>query len=186
MGKIEIIAQIIGIFGMASNILSYQFKNKLKILIFQMCGAAFFSINFFLLGAIAGAVVNIINVALSLVFMYKDKTHAYHIAWSIGFSVLYVSAYVLSFLVFGVEPTAKNLITEFFPLIGAITTVISYRIKNASAIRKIGLIRSPAWLTYDILTFSIGGILCEIFTLISIITAILRYGEGKRKNIIKE
>ena len=182
MEKIEIIAQIIGIFGMASLILSYQFKNKFTILIFQMCGAAFFSINFFLLGAFAGAIINIINVALSLVYMYKDKTHAYHIAWSIGFSVIYVSAYVLSFLVFGVEPTPRNLITELFPLIGAITTIISYKIKDASAIRKIGLIRSPAWLTYGILTFSIGSILCEIFTLASIITGIVRYGEGKRKN----
>ena len=114
MQPIEIIAQIIGIFGMAANIFSYQQKNKSSVIVLQLCGAALFTANFFMLGAITGAIMNIINVALSLVFLYKDKTRADHIAWAIGFATAYVTAYILTFAVFGKEPTAVNLITEFF------------------------------------------------------------------------
>ena len=181
MQPIEIIAQIIGIFGMAANIFSYQQKNKSSVIVLQLCGAALFTANFFMLGAITGAIMNIINVALSLVFLYKDKTRADHIAWAISFATAYVTAYILTFAVFGKEPTAVNLITEFFPLIGTITTIISYKMKDAKAIRRLGFIRSPAWLAYDVLVFSIGGILCEIFTLISIIVGTIRLDIKKQE-----
>lgn len=182
MEAIDIIAQIIGIFGMAANIWSYQLKNKTSVLIFQLCGAALFTVNFLLLGAITGAIMNMINVALSLVFVYKEKTHADHIAWAIGFAAAYVASYILTFAVFGKEPTLTNLITEFFPLIGTITTIISYKMTGAKAIRRLGFIRSPAWLAYDILVFSIGGILCEVFTLISIVIGTIRLDRKKQEN----
>ena len=181
MQPIEIIAQIIGIFGMAANIWSYQQKKKNIVIVLQLCGAALFTANFFMLGAITGAILNMINVALSLVFLYKDKTHADHIAWAIGFAIAYIASYVMTFAVFGKEPSAKNLITEFFPVIGTLLTIVSYRMKDAKAIRRIGFIRSPAWLAYDVLVFSIGGILCEIFTLISIIVGTIRFDIKKQE-----
>lgn len=181
MQPVEIIAQIIGIFGMAANIWSYQQKKKSTVITLQLCGAALFAVNFFMLGAITGAILNIINVALSLVFVYKDKIHADHIAWAIGFALAYITSYMMTFAVFRKEPTAANLITEFFPVIGTLLTIVSYKMKDAKAIRRLGFIRSPAWLAYDVLVFSIGGILCEILTLISIIIGTIRL-DIKKKN----
>jgi len=182
MEPIEIIAQAVGICGMAVNILSYQPKKKKTVLILQLFGAALFTVNFFMLGAITGAILNMINVALSLVFVFKDKTHADHIAWAIGFAIAYIGSYVLTFVLFGVEPTPKNLITEFFPVIGTLLTILSYKMKDAKAIRRIGFVRSPAWLIYDALVFSVGGVLCEVFTLISIIIATIRL-DIKKENL---
>ena len=54
MTPIEIIAQIVGIFGMLASVLSYQQKGKARILFFQLLGSALFVVNFFMLGAFSG------------------------------------------------------------------------------------------------------------------------------------
>ncbi len=182
MEPIEIIAQAVGIVGMTFNILSYQPKTKKNVLILQLIGAAFFTVNFFLLKAITGAVLNIVNVALALVFAFKEKTRAEHPAWAVGFCAAYICSYVLTFTLFGLEPTTANLITEIFPVIGTLLTVLSYKMKDAKAIRKIGLFRSPAWLMYNIFVFSIGGIICEVVTIVSIIIAIIRLDIKKEES----
>ena len=180
MQPIELIAQIIGIFGMAANIASYQLKSKKAVLVLQLCGAILFSLNFILLGAITGAIMNSINILLSLVFIFKDKTNANHIAWTIGFIAAYATSYVLTFVLFGTDFNIKSALTEALPLVGTVTTVISYRMKGAKAIRRLGFIRSPAWLVYDALVLSIGGVLCEVFSLISITIGTIRLDSKKK------
>lgn len=177
----EIVAQVIGIGGMAANIWSYQQKSKTGVIVLQFMGASLFTLNFLLLGAITGAMLNVINIFLSIVFLLKDKVKADHIAWAILFFAAYTAAYVMTFTVFEVEPIAANFVREAFPLLGTYLTVISYRQTNAAAIRKLGLIRSPAWLIYDALVFSIGGVICEVISLISIVTGIIRL-DLKKKN----
>ena len=58
-------------------------------------------------------------------------------------------------------------------------TTISYRLTDAKAIRRYGLISSPCWLVYNIANFSIGAILCEILSLGSIVLGILRLDKQK-------
>jgi len=177
----EIVAQAIGIGGMTANILSYQQKSKTGVIVLQFAGAALFTINFLLLGAITGAMLNGINILLSIVFLLKDKVKADHIAWAILFFAAYTAAYVMTFTVFGMEPTVPNFAREALPLLGTYLTVISYRKRDAAAIRRLGLIRSPAWLIYDALVFSIGGVVCEVISLVSIVTAIIRLDIKKEK-----
>ena len=177
----EIVAQVIGIGGMAAHIWSYQQKSKTGVIVLQFMGASLFTLNFLLLGAITGAMLNVINIFLSIVFLLKDKVKADHIAWAILFFAAYTAAYVMTFTVFEVEPIAANFVREAFPLLGTYLTVISYRQTNAAAIRKLGLIRSPAWLIYDALVFSIGGVICEVISLVSIVTGIIRL-DLKKKN----
>ena len=177
----SLIPQIIGIIGMTLNILSYQPKNKKNILLLQLCGSIFFAVNLLWLGAITGAILNLINIALTLVFLYKDKTRAHRFIWFVIFSVAYISAYVVSFVIFKKEPSIQNLTVELLPVIASILAVISYRMKDSKAIRKLGWIRSPLWLIYDAVAFSIGGILCEVFTLVSILVGVLRLDINKKK-----
>ena len=50
MEPIEIIAQIIGIFGMTVNLLAYQQKKQFNLILFQFFGSGLFFLNFLLLG----------------------------------------------------------------------------------------------------------------------------------------
>ena len=55
-----------------------------------------------------------------------------------------------------------------------VISTISFRTKNAATVRKLSLFNSPLWLVYDALEKSIGGTLCEVMCLISIVVGIIR------------
>ena len=174
MTTTQIIAQVIGIFAMVFNLLSYQQKTRNKAIIFQFFGTTLFTVNFLMLGAMVGGLLNLVGAVRAIIFINKEKLRADHIAWQIGFVIVYFASYILTFTVFGKEPTVFNFIIEFLPLIGMIATTISYRFTDAKAIRRFGLISSPAWLVYNIANMAVGAILCEVLSLGSIIIGIIR------------
>lgn len=176
----DLFAQIIGLFAMAFNILSYQRKTRLGVIGFQLIGSALFAVNFFLLGATVGALLNVLSAIRAVVFMNKERLRADHPAWLIGFTAAYLASYVLTFTAFGKEATAANLIAEFLPVIGMIATTISFRFTDAKAIRRFGLISSPCWLAYNLVTGSIGAICCEVLSLGSVLLGIWRLDRNTR------
>ncbi len=179
MEPIKIIAQMIGIAAMACNIISYQGKTQKTVIALQLCGSVLFSVNFLMLGATVGGILNIIAVIRAVVFLFKDKFKAEHSAWFIGFLASYGAVYILNFAVFGKEATILNLCIELLPVIGMTALNIGYRMKNASAVRSLGLVSSPAWLIYNISARSWGAIVCEVFTLVSILVGIFRHDKKK-------
>ena len=180
METTEIIAQAIGIFAMAFNLLSYQQKTRNGAIVFQLFGTTLFTINFLMLGAMVGGLLNLVGAIRAIIFINKEKLKADHIAWQFCFIAVYFASYILTFTVFGKEATVFNLIIEFLPLIGMIATTISYRFSDAKSIRKFGLISSPAWLVYNIANMSVGAILCEVLSLGSIIIGIIRLDKQKK------
>ena len=180
METTEIIAQAIGIFAMAFNLLSYQQKTRKGAIIFQLFGTTLFTINFLMLGAMVGGLLNLVGAIRAIIFINKEKLRADHIAWQIGFIAVYFASYILTFTAFGKEATVFNLIIEFLPIIGMIATTISYRFSDAKSIRKFGLISSPAWLVYNIANMAVGAILCEVLSLGSIIIGIIRLDRKKK------
>lgn len=181
MTPIEIAAQIISIVGMAMNVLSFQQKNKKTVITFQFFGGALFAVSFFMLGAVVGAIMNIIAVVRAVIYMNKERFHTERIEWVYAFTALFFISYVLTFTVIGKEPSLKNLIVEMLPIIGMIATTVSFRLEGAKEIRRLGLISAPAWLTYNIFCFSLGGILCESFGIISIFVGMIRFDFKKTK-----
>ena len=52
---------------------------------------------------------------------------------------------------------------------------------DAKAVRICGFISSPCWLIYNCVNMTVGGILCETISLISILSAYLRLDVRNRK-----
>ena len=75
-----------------------------------------------------------------------------------------------------------NFAIESLPVIGMTALNVGFRLKKASDIRKCGLVSSPAWLIYNIAAGSLGAILCEIFTLLSIFIGMLRHDKPRVKD----
>lgn len=171
----QIIAQAIGILAMAFNILSYQGKKQKTVIALQLFGGGLFAVNFLMLGATVGGILNIIAFVRAIVFLFKDKLKADRLPWLIGFILSYITVYVLNFTVFDKEITAYNLIIELLPVIGMVALNIGFRLKNAADIRKCGLVSSPAWLIYNVAVGSWGAIICETLTLISIFVGMFRH-----------
>ena len=169
------IAQVISLFAMAFTCISFMQRKKSTVLVLQLIGGSLFSIQYFMLGAITGGLLNILSVIRAIVFLNNDKLKANHPAWSIGFTVCYFISYASVFLVFGKEPTFANLFFEILPVIAMVLSLISFRYSDAKYIRRYGLGCSPLWLTYNIANFSIGAIICEVLNLFSILIGILRH-----------
>ena len=180
MDTIEITAQIIGLIAMFFNLFSYQQKTRKGAIICQLFGTILFTINFFMLGATVGAIMNFIGALRAVIFINKEKLKADHIGWFISFTVIYIASYVLTFTVLDKQPTAVNFVLEFLPVIGMVATTHSYRLTDAKAIRKFGLISAPVWLIYNIANFSVGAIICEVLSLASIIIGIVRLDRKKQ------
>ena len=181
MGIYEITAQAIGIVAMALNILSFQQKAQRNIIIMQFFGASLFAVNMFMIGATVGGLLNLIGAFRALVFANKQKFRADKIIWVHFFNLLYLASYVLTFAVFGKEPTTINFIIEFLPIIGMVASGIGFYLSEAKTVRTLGLVSSPSWLVYNIYNFAIGWIICEILAMISIIIGIIRLDIKKKQ-----
>ena len=90
-----------------------------------------------------------------------------------------VAVYVCTFAVFDKPFTLMNALIESLPVIGFVVLNQGYRLKDAAATRRLALICSSCWLIYNSVNFAIGGMLCEIFSLISIFTAMYRLDRKK-------
>ena len=181
MDRYEVFAQAIGLLAMAMNVLSYQQKGQRRTIVFQLFGSLLFSVNYLMLGATMGAVLNLIGVIRAIIYMERDRFHAAHIAWFFGFSAVYILSYALTVTAFGNQSTSTNPIIELLPVIAMIVATFSYRYKEAKMIRRFGIVSSPLWLTYNIFNGSVGAILCEVLNLISITVGIVRFDIEKRK-----
>ena len=180
MDPFELFAQAVGIAAMGFNILSYQRKTRSGAIAFQLCGSFLFAVNFWLLGATMGCILNFISAIRAVVFLNRDRANANHPLWLAFFLGTFALSYGLTFTVLGKEATVYNLIIEFLPVIGMTATTLSFRMNDAAAIRRFGLISSPSWLIYNIATFSLGAIICEVISLGSILIGIRRLDRGKQ------
>lgn len=174
MTTYDIAAQAIGILAMLFNIASFQQKRQRAVIACQLGGALLFSLHFFMLGAVIGGILNAIGAVRAVVFIFREKFRADHPLWLAAFLLTYGASYLLTFTLFGKEPTAANLIVELLPVIGMVATTISFHLTDARAIRRFGLISSPSWLIYNIINHSIGAVCCEVLCLCSILTGMAR------------
>ncbi len=170
----DILAQIIGILAMVVIVLSYQCKNKNTLLFIQMLGNVLFAVNMFMIGAYVGGLLNAIGIVRALVYMRKERLKLPLPLVNGIFIFLYFVSYVLVFTVFGKEFTLANAIVELLPVIGMTALTFGFAGSNAKAVRLCSLINSPCWLVYNSINFAIGGILCEVISLVSLATAMIR------------
>ena len=175
----DIFAQAIGIVAMFFFIFSYQQKKARSIILWQMIGTMLFTINFFLLHEYLAAILNFIGFVRAVLFLQKKKLHTDSIGWLLGFTVAYLGAYALAFMVFGAEPTLPKFLLQCCPVLGMFFQHLGLRNEDTKKIRIFCLIGSAAWLIFNLSAFAVGAILCESFNIVSIIVAFVRFNRKK-------
>lgn len=170
----DVLAQIFGVLALILMVLSYQQKERVRLLRFQMISNALFVASYYLLGAYSGAVMSLANVARSFVFSQSDKKWGRSRAWLfvfIGISML------------GGWLTWEGPISILVIIATIILTVALYS-KNQKFMRIMFLFPPLLYVSYNLLNKSIGGIGSDIFCMTSAIIAICRFDiKKKKKNI---
>ena len=162
----EILAQIIGILGTCAAFISFQLKENKKFFIVQATSGLMFALNFLLLGAPTGCVLNLINIYRGAVMAGGKRLHK--LPFLISIQAIYIIATVFTY-------------TNIFSVIALTAQLIGTLAmwsNNGKTIRILQLFCvSPLWLVHNIFVFSIGGIVCEVFNIGSIIVSLIRFGK---------
>ena len=174
-------AQALTIISMVFGIWSFQGKTQKQIIFFQHICNVFATVGYFLLGGYVGAMLCILAIFRNLIFSLRAKYKWCDSKfWIVFFITMYAFSYASSFLFLGKEAITYNFIVELLPALGSSAHTFAFRSKNAKLVRLISLIAGPFWLAYNILVFSIGGILNEGFILVSIIVGYFRLDREKK------
>ena len=170
-------------------VISFQGKRNKSILWLQFLSNVLFFVHYLLLGAIIGAMMNVIAMIRSQVYLHRERLRTDRPIFLAAFIGIYLLSYVLNFTVFGKEPTEKNLIFSSFVTIASIVYTVGFHINDPKNIRKYNLIGAPLGLAYNLSILSIGASCTEVFKIISILTAMLRLDRHPKKvknNVIEQ
>ena len=160
-----LIIQGIGALGFGTLSLSYFKKEKKQILFMQMIAYIFFTIHFYLLHGLTGAICNIIGLFATLTIYLLDKK-------DVKIKMIASTFFVLLLVIVNIM-TFQN-IFSIFPMIAAIIVIISFLEDNENIIRFIGIVSALCWLFYAIVYKSYISIVFELITLVDVCIALLK------------
>ena len=173
----DIIAQILSILSCAGIILSFQLKNNRNLFLMQTIAAAGFGISYLLLGAVEGCLINCVAFINTFVLLKKEwRKKPFFIAICLGFAGIPILSAIFFTEVWTTAVIIKKSISI---IIGIMSTLYAWATwkDDGKTIRTIRLFAlTPCWLSYNIITFNIGGIICESFNIISIVVSFRRHG----------
>lgn len=182
MNNIKIIANIVGIFAVALFVLSYQLKTRKGIVLCNATSRVLYVLQYLLLYAFEGAVLDIVGILASLLAQNKDKgfikKHLKTVI--IGINLLIVLTGILLY---------KN-IFSLLPMFGVLFHTGAFWLTNEKHIRRISFLGSPFWFVYNIISSAFGSAMGDMMTMVSITLAMYRYDFKKdhkvQQKVIKQ
>lgn len=169
----QVLIQLIGFFAMMTNVLSFQARRRANILIIQSTGSLIWLVQFMLLGGVTGAIMNFFAMLRNIIYSQKDK----HKALS---SPLVTALFAVLCLGLGVYSFTLEGWRSLLPSTAMLIATVAFSFKREFVIRILSLFIGPLWLVYDAISFSIAGMLCEILSLMSIATALIRFDKNNQ------
>ena len=169
-----ILAQICGLIALVLTVISVQFKTKEKIVMCSVLANIVVAIQYFLLSALTGAVISVINAIRCLIFyVYKKKNMKPSILVLIIFEIVAIISGIISW------QNAWSLI----PII--VTVIYTYGLwqDNVTIIRITTGIVGFGWAIYNLVVMAYVGALQETSQLISAIIAVYRNRNKKIKSM---
>ena len=190
---LDVFIQVIGFIAIAFNLLAVQFNSHAKIVIMKTVGSFLFGVQYLLLSAYTGVVMELIGWIRNFIFIRLVKKNKNTKPWIIFFSlitvVIGVTTIALSFeasvkavLWLGGSYTFATILTvgiSILAIIAKVLSTVAYGINNAHKIRMLNVPTCSCWLVYNFVAFSIAGIINEAMSLCSIAIAEWRYKTPK-------
>ena len=166
----KLIPQIIGIFAVVIYLLSYQMKKRKGIIITNAISRGLYILQYILLGAFAGAVLDILGMLSSIVAERKDtkfiKKHLKAVFLSVNFSIIAIGLLIA---------VINKSWLDILPIMGVLLHTGAFWISDEKIIRRISLAGSPFWFIYNFLSRAYGSSVGDLLTMGSIIIAMIKY-----------
>lgn len=173
-----IVPQIIGILAVISFLLSYQQKKRRNIILLNTVSRVLYILQYLLLGAYAGAVLDVLGAVSSLLAARKHKGFIARHTKAVLFSMNAVIVLAgLAICILNRNPL------DLLPIAGVLLHTSAFWISDERIIRRVSLLGSPFWLVYNFASRAYGSAVGDLLTMVSIVTAMIKY---RKQNTEKE
>jgi len=164
---------VIGVAAVATFVLSYQMKTRKGIVICNAISRALYVVQYLLLFAFEGAVLDVLGIVASVLAQKKDspfiKKHLKIVVISVDLVI--VAAGILLY---------KN-VFSLLPMLGVLLHTGAFWLTKEKDIRIVSFLGSPFWLVYNLYSHAYGSAVGDVMTMVSIATAMIRYKDWKKK-----
>lgn len=165
-----IASQIIGLLAVALYLLSFQLKKRKNIVAATCLSNAFYVLQYILLGAFSGAVMDFLSAVSSFFATGKNlPSFRRFIKWIAAISFAVIAAAGVAMAAIQNDPV------ELIPVAGALLQTGGLWFEDEQTIRKFGLCSAPFWLAYNIISQAYGAALGSVLVMSSSLIAIIRY-----------
>ncbi len=166
---IEIIGQIIGVLGVITLFFAYQMKDRKRLLLLQTLGIALFSTQYFMINALSGAVLNVVCLVRTLFFYFVEGKIKNRVIEKYVLP-LFFALLVCVFAVFSWEGWYTSLMLVCLAVNSFCTGACSPQNFRISL-----LFTCLLAFIYNVIVFSIGGMINEVVSIVSAIIGIIIY-----------
>lgn len=169
-----IVSQVIGLTAVGLYLLSFQFKKRRQIVWCTCLSNALYVLQYLLLGAFSGAVMDFLSTVSSFFAGKKNASwfirHMKLIA-IVNFGMIAAAGVVLAVI--------QGDAVELIPVAGALLQTGGLWFDDEQTIRKFGLASAPFWLVYNLISQAYGAALGSVLAICSSIIAMVRYRNKK-------
>lgn len=167
------IAFIVGLAAVTLYLLGYLQKKRTNIILLNASSRILYIVQYILLSAFEGAVLDIAGVISSFLAQKKDSNFIKkHLKWFFIASNLLIV--VMGLLLY------KNIFSTL-PIIGVVLHTSAFWIDDEKRIRQVSFLGSPFWLVYNFVSGAYGSCIGDILSMVSIAISMYRY-DFKKKN----
>ena len=160
-------AFVVGILGVALIVLSYLQKKRKYIILFGIVARALFILQYILLGAFEGAILDCAGIVASMLAQRKNTPLIKR----------YETLFVLlsGGLVLGIGLIPYQSPISLLPIAGVLLHTGALWLDEEKWIRRVSLLGSPFWFAYNVISHAYGACVGDILSAASIVTAMIRY-----------
>ncbi|MBO4815443.1 MAG: YgjV family protein [Clostridia bacterium] len=165
-----ILIQLIGAIGYGTIAFSYYKQDKKDILFIQIISYIFFTVHYYLLGGLTGAICNILGlIGFMLIYLFdKYKVKSKKI----------LTVCLIPLLIIISLATYEN-VFSIFPIFASVISIIAFLTNNENEIRRIGIVSAICWFIYAVIYKSYIAIAFEILLIISTIIAFIKNSKNR-------
>ena len=168
-----VLATVFGISAVLMFVLSYQLKRRSALIFCNAGSRILYVLQYIALGAIEGAVLDIVAFFVSLLC---SKSNSGFIKKHFALTVILANVAIVGFGLLVYEN-----IFSLLPILGVIFETLALWLKKERHIRFASLLGAPFWLAYNTISGAYSSSAGNVFTLISITVAIIRYDVLKKE-----
>ena len=161
----QLLIRALGIAGLCTSVLSFQFKRHKQIVLCKMLSELLFSLQYFCMGAYTGCLLDLISGARNYLFYQCVEKKRSTLPVILGFSALVIALALLSWA----GPIS------LLPMAAKVLTTVSYGMKRERLLRLITLPSCLCWIAYNAVIGTWEAMFTDLLSLGSILIALCKF-----------